>query len=283
MRWVFTDPRGVDGALLDPKPTDEEYRDRFTSPTDSYIEHIDVPSTSSKNARLSIYAEAYFARIVESLQADYSRLLHVLGNDDFEIIAARYLKVHPSTSFTIGEAGRHLPGFLEKATSLQSHELLYEVAKFDWQMIETFYAHDSHPLQPQDLATLTEQDWEKVGFKLDPSVKLLSSKWPLMDFWNLEEQNFDGSPLADWATLNPSENEKHYMFYRLHGTVHFCELPAIEYEALRSIQSGRSLNDTLSEIEERYVHGENADELSAQIMAFFGSWIQRGLLGQINL
>ena len=291
LRWLLTDPRGVDEALGDPKPSVEHYPERYTSPTPSYLQFIDRPPGASQESRLGVYAEAYFSRLVEALQADFPRLHWALGQNEFERLVAHYLKAHPSQTFTIGEVGRSLPVFMQSLRghwikqSTQRQVLYFQLAQFDWQMIESFYADESTTLNSQDLGTLGEDDWDRISFALDPSVRLISSKFPLKSFWDLAVSNEDADP-ADpslMEALGEKNVESYFVFYRQNAIVRFEEIPYLDWVALTSLQKGMALPLALAQVETAAAGLGDAEELSQQVMKSFGSWMTRGLLSGFKL
>src|SRR3989338_8721344 len=66
LRWAITDPRGAAGALEDPHPADRG--DRYQAPPVDVLEMLESTEDASVEERVSVYAEAYFSRIVESLE-----------------------------------------------------------------------------------------------------------------------------------------------------------------------------------------------------------------------
>ena len=93
MKWIVTEPRGVDQALAD------QLGDPDT------LQHFIKNQTPQTTAdRLSIYAEAYFLRILESAKNDFPITFSILGDLNFQKMIADYLKVYPSRTSNIGGA-----------------------------------------------------------------------------------------------------------------------------------------------------------------------------------
>jgi hypothetical protein len=64
--------------------------------------------------RLSIYANAYYARLLECLRGGFPVLAHVLGAETFDSFAFDYLQRYPSRSYTLDHLAESFPRFLEE-------------------------------------------------------------------------------------------------------------------------------------------------------------------------
>ncbi|WP_238691779.1 DNA-binding domain-containing protein [Xanthomonas arboricola] len=70
------------------------------------------PAGVDPRARLAIYANGYWLRLIECLQAEYPALSRLLGPDLFAFFARAYLSKHPSRSPTLHALGARFPRFL---------------------------------------------------------------------------------------------------------------------------------------------------------------------------
>ena len=64
--------------------------------------------------RIGIYANAYYARLLECLAAYFPMLQKTLGEEIFEGFAFEYLQRYPSRSYTLSRLGEDFPRFLEE-------------------------------------------------------------------------------------------------------------------------------------------------------------------------
>ena len=107
MSWVITDPRGVEPALKGERPEVA----RQVEPLPRKLEEISARSESDRCERLSVYAEGYFSRLLEVLEADYPLTHKAMGAQLFMECIAAYLKLYPSKTDNVGEVGEFLPEF----------------------------------------------------------------------------------------------------------------------------------------------------------------------------
>ena len=66
----------------------------------------------SAEARVEIYANMYFYRILDALKEDFPATLAVLGADNFHNLVTGYLLEYPPTEPSISYCGRHLADYL---------------------------------------------------------------------------------------------------------------------------------------------------------------------------
>ena len=59
----------------------------------------------SVSDRLNIYRNAYYLRLIESLQLDYEMLHTILGDESFDELARQYIHTYPSTYRSISALG----------------------------------------------------------------------------------------------------------------------------------------------------------------------------------
>ena len=81
-------------------------------------EAVAPSSTLDSAARIEVYADAYFSRLLDVLREDFPRLSALLGPERFEELARDYLRSHPSEHPSVRHLGRAMAGFLERRMDL---------------------------------------------------------------------------------------------------------------------------------------------------------------------
>ncbi len=271
MKWIVTEPRGVDQALAD------QLGDPDT------LQHFIKNQTPQTTAdRLSIYAEAYFLRILESAKNDFPITFSILGDLNFQKMIADYLKVYPSRTSNIGEVGQHLPRFVRHYYKAFDFEMLPDVVDLDWAAIQSFYSKEMQPLNLNELATWTEEQWEKVQFQIHPSVHLIQSKWPL-DELRSQSRNLKSQDPENNLNLKMNSELGFFQLARIHGVVLFKRLFVEEFLVLKNLKNGLSLASALNQVLSEFPEcGEHSDKLSENIMGFTASWIRDGIIAGFN-
>ncbi len=181
MKWIITDPRGTENALREAAPTDAQPIHRYQSPPFEALSWISSDSHRERVSRIDVYAEAYFARIHESISLDYPRTREFLGDEYFMKQVASYLKYHPSRTPNLGEVGLAFPDWLGSQAVDPWEEFAADLARLERNRIYAFYAPFGPPSDFSRLATLTESDWASLVLILDPSVFLIQSSFELLE------------------------------------------------------------------------------------------------------
>ncbi len=276
MKWIVTDPRGVTEALLDPFPAKRINLERYTSPPKTVLPWIVEIPPIDKTARLDIYAEAYFARVLESMKSDFQITARILNETSFQKLASDYLKQYPSKTANIGEVGRYFSKFVAGYEDLKNAAFLESLIEMEWLMIESFYADDSDFLEPLKLALLSDEDWENAEFKLAPYVRLIESDWPLDQFWILQDETISKEDI-DCKKLNSKKQS--FLLSRRNGSVTLEKLSPPEYMILQKLHSGASLIEVLNESQNDF----SEDDAGSKIMTWFNEWVSRGIICDLKL
>lgn len=272
IKWIVTDPRGVQEAYANPfplnLPINEANSERYTAPPKTAAPWIADTPPLDKLARLDIYAEAYFVRILESMKADFPITARLLGDHSFQKLIADYLKQHPSRLSNIGEIGRFFSRFVATYENLNAATFLEPVIAMEWLMIESFYADDTGLLDPAKLVSLSEEDWENAEFKLAYFVHLIESPWALDQFWQLKDE----SVAVESVDLEEKKSAQSFLLLRQNGVVLLEKISDAEFKLLKKLHSGVNLSAALEDSEE-----------DSQIMTWFNNWVLRGIIYDLNL
>ncbi len=128
--------------------------------------------------RLQIYNQQYWWRLLGAFGEDFPGVRAVLGQRRFERLALAYLQAHPSRSWTLRNLGSQLPGFLAENAELcgAAHALAVDMARLEWARTVAFDEAELTPVDPQRLAHLPP---EKLRFRLQPHLVLLTLRHPV--------------------------------------------------------------------------------------------------------
>lgn len=270
MRWIITDPRGVQSALTGDCPEMAHYEE----PEPRLAELIIDQPPLSRSDRLSIYANGYLDRIVEALENDFDTIHRVLGCDMFRRLCSLYLIAHPSKTHTLSEVGKHLPEFIRSTRFHESHPFLADLAELDWVVVKTFFANDSDRLDLARLSDRSEDDWNDALLRLAPSVNTLQCEWNIDELWHAKESQQEA--LGRLA----KQGATRLLVYRKDDEVWIEPLTPISYELLRLMRSGLKLESLTSAL--IVEHKFSADEVQKCLTERLGVWVREGVISQIE-
>lgn len=281
MRWIISDPRGVAPALADPRPTADVLKGRvpeillstFQEPSPSCLTAISEQPPLSREDRLSIYAHAYFQRLVDVVTSDFPTMAKVLGEEDFRELVADYLVQHPSTTPNAAEVAGHLPGFVKAHRFCHRYPFLADLARLEWSLVEAFHADELPAFDATLLSSIGEEAWEHVTFKLDRALNLLELEWPVEQLWYAET----AAP-PDFA---PSRT--YLAIFRAEGQARVRKLEKLPFLLLTQMQSGKSLGAVCEDTHKALNLEADSVAVSTVFGEWFGNWITEGWIRNVRL
>jgi len=272
MRWVVTEPRGIQEALSSPWTLDPALANRYIEPT-RQLDVIEEAAPLSTHDRLDVYANAYFYRLLESLGADFVTVHRVVGEEKFHDVVAHFLMRYPSNSPNIGDLGEAFPGFIKDYPLLQQFPFLHELAALERAIMECLFTHHLPALDVSSFQTKSEEEWAAARFVLDPTVRLMSVRWPVDTLWKNREQT---QPLEfpDAPDLTP----RHLLLYRDDNWVNVSAMDVLPWTALLMLQSGMPLGAVCEALSKQW--SERSEPLP--VMEWFSTWVAKGLVRNIQ-
>jgi len=215
---------------------------------------------------LAIYHRAYRLRISEALSKAYDKTHAYLGDDMFAELSLGYIAQHPSQYANMRWVGDRFAAYLTQA--LQEHPLVAELAAFEWALSIAFDAEDATPLTAQDLAAVTEEQWECIGFALHPSLQLLTMQTNAVASWlALDQQQTPPMPLSQETAVD-------WLIWRKELQPHFRSLDADEARALRGLLQGQSF----SMLCEQIADSSEDEAIMTRIAGWLQTWLVEGIL-----
>jgi len=189
MQAVITHPHGVAAGVDSPAAREQ---------IDLSRENVEqVVSSSSKQTsmqRLEVYANAYYARLLECLHEEFSALVHALGEETFDAFGFGYLQQYPSQSYTLAELGRHFPRYLSETRPPDTvnesgsgswPDFLIDLATTERTYSEVFDGpgvEGKTLLAPEDLATIDPEQWPDTRLDPAPCLRLLLLRYPVHEY-----------------------------------------------------------------------------------------------------
>lgn len=215
--------------------------------------------------RISIYSDAYFARLFEALKIDFEAMYKILGDEDFYDLVLSYLQEQPSTSTSIEEVGAKLPWFIGKFNQTSDVLYLEDLATFEWGLVESFFADDMPSFDQKSLQNLSPSTWEEIKLGIDASIRLLRTHWPVYKIWEARKS---------FITPEIVPSLSFYLTHRNNYTVQVREINEAEFNALTMAQKGCSLGLLCQKM-----NHTSSDEL----MGMFQNWMQTGIVRSLSV
>jgi hypothetical protein len=218
--------------------------------------------------RLAIYGDGYRARLVEALQANFPVLSELLGEGDFETLAAAYIGTHDSPFYSIRYYGNAFSEFLAVEPEYTGAPVLAELARWEWAMTEVFDAADAPSVTVNDLAGVAPEAWAELCFEWHPSMRRLALSWNAPQIWKAVSDGADAPEVA----FNPEPVE--WLLWRHDLRTYFRSLEPGEAVALEAAREGQSFGEICGLLCAEF--GEA--EAPAKAAGFLRGWVESGLL-----
>ncbi len=222
--------------------------------------------------RLGIYGGAYGARLTEALQINFPALAQLLGEGDFEELAAAYVRAHDSCFASIRYYGHELPAFLIREPAYAEVPLLAELARWEWAMTETFDAADAQPLGAEAMAQVPPEEWAELRFEWHPSVRRLQLLWNVPQLWKAITKE------TERPEPSVSAEAGQWLLWRRDLEIYFRSLQPSEADALDAARAG----STFGELCDGLCQSEGEAAAPAKAAGFLRDWLQSGLIVRLS-
>ena len=247
---------------------------------------IDQVLTSSNAldaaGRLSVYANAYFARLIECMGEVFPVMRKFLGEETFDSFAFEYLQEIPSRSYTLHHLGREFPGWLEKSRPRDEGddgmaiaaegpdwpELLVDLARLEWAVYETFDGPGSEgrpSLQHSDILARSQDGVENLRLIPSPSLNLFSARFPVNDFYTSLRRAAPGEEV-----IPPDPAPCLVALHRRGFVVHRYEVSAPAHAMLEAILAGSTLGEAIDAAAALWTASD--EELGAALQNWLQLW-----------
>lgn len=247
------------------------------------LDDVILPSRACSSVeRLSVYAHAYYARLLECLRLEYPAFRYAVGEEAFESFALGYLQEYPSVSYTLGNLGARFPEAIAKAAAefpvegYKWPQLIEEIAWVERTYEEVFDGpgeERSGSLSAERLLSIPSDRIGDLQFVTSQSLRLLGLQFPVHEYISsVRAGETPGPPVPreTWLVIN----RRDYVVRR--RTVSYAE-----YLVLDSLQQGLSFSDAieicLAEV------NEPIDEVAGRLQTWFRDWTAAGFFRDCRL
>lgn len=195
-------------------------------PTREHIKQacLDIEETEELSAqdRLTIYRDSILGGISSGLMGVYPVCTRLVGETFFTHMVAGYLRQYPSGSADMGDYGEfladYLDEFLVKINQQQDLKYLADVARLEWLWHQAFNAAElsldaDNVLPLSELTNVSSEQQGGINFKLQPSLGLLLSDYPVDQIWQMNQLKSGEQEGVD-ITIELKEECREFVIWR---------------------------------------------------------------------
>lgn len=216
--------------------------------------------------RFNIYRNNTFASLTATLLSVFPVTSSLLGEGYFRFVATSYIKGNPPAEPRLVRYGASFADFLSRLEDLRSMPYVAEVARLEWLIAE---ALDGPIVEPRPIAEFMAIGSTSVpDIRLQPSLRLLFSRWPALDIWSAHQPGGDLEMLS-----KVRRRPERIALWRSHDSVRFLRLGSAHYAFLHALVKQRGLEAAVGRAVARSadldlvatLHGLFADGLVASV------------------
>ena len=264
MRWIITEPDGVQAALERPE-------ERFNAePEPSCLMAVEETPGFSRRERLDVYAEGYYLRILQSMGEDYRAVQRWLGDGEFRSLISDYLLEHPSRNPELLEVGSKLPEYLASWLDDGESPFLPDLAKLEWALASGFFAENQKEWDREGLGRKTPEELAELKLEAAPATALVEADWVIGELrMKLRAPDWDSHKIRP----EPPLQEKRYLVvYRDKLLPQVDRVGRAEFMLLQCAKEGLSLGVACDRL------GELADVTPELLFQWLSKWASRNAI-----
>jgi Putative DNA-binding domain len=243
--------------------------------------------------RLSIYAHAYYARLLECLGECFPVLARALGEEVFDSLAFEYLQRYPSHSYTLDRLGKSFARFLAETRPDRRDgegegaaeppapawpDFLIDLARLEWTIARVFDGPgvEHQPLlAPDDVQALGARGFAAARLAPVVCLRLLAFRYPVNSYYTAARRAGPGDELP-----LPGPGAEYVALCRSDFVVRRYPLERAQYVLLQAIESGASVGEAIAAAAQESELAD--DELAAALGTWFRTWAAAGFFKSVG-
>ena len=236
-------------------------------------QHIVSDDKADADTRLAIYGDAYVLRLIGALRIDYPGVEALLGDEQFEAMGRAYVAAYPSRHPSIRWFGGSLVEFLRQTSPYCEHEILLEMAAFEWAKGEVFDGPNADFVSMDQLAAIDPEDWGQMQFSFVPAMRSLLLHNNVSLLWNAVQEEAESLP-----DLERSEDPVTWLIWRKAFDPNWRSLDVDESFAFEYARQGM----TFGELCERLCEWVDEEHAPMRAVTFLKTWIDSEIVERIR-
>lgn len=275
MQAVLTHPDGVVGGVRS-----SAARDEIDIGPGELGQVLTRSQALAAADRLGVYANAYYARLLECLREEFPTLVHALGQELFDEFAVDYLQAHPPKSYTLQQLGLNFPRFLAE-TCPADEDPAWTTFLIDLAILERLYGEvfDGPGSEAQKLmsierlAAIPNDVWATVRLIPAVDLHLVELRSPVHEYISAVRRNENPDI--------PSTAETLLAVHRRDFVVRRHRLTQPQFVLLDAILAGETVGEAIGKAAD-HVSDDGLD-FASDLRNWFRDWAAEGFFQTFDL
>lgn len=237
--------------------------------------------------RLSVYSNAYYARLLECLGGCFPVLKRALGDEVFDSFGIEYLQDYPSQSYTLDRLGEHFCDFLKETRPEPEDgnedtdwpDFLIDLATLEWTIGRVFDgpgAEEHSALTAEMLTAFPAVRFPEARLATVTGLRLLSFSYPVSAYFTAIRRATENETVPI-----PGPKTEHVAVFRRDFVVRRYHLSKPQLLLLQQIQTGATVAEAITAAAAEM---DTDDEtLADSLQSWFRLWSKEGFFEAITL
>ena len=279
MQSVIMCPDGVVAGMAS-----ESAREQIDVNPENVEEVITRSRSQNSVERLNVYANAYYARLLECLTQEFPALVHAVGEETFSGFAFGYLQAYPSKSYTLNDLSRNFPKYLRDTRPPKENDsdqpdwadFLIDLATLDRIYSEVFDGpgvEGEQLLHTDDLLSIPSERQSEAKLIPVECLRLMRFRFPV--------HVYASAVRHEEAPEIPEPESTYLAITRIDYVVRRWSLSPLQFELLAALVEGLALGEAIA----RAVDAADAEveQLATQLKEWFREWAAAGFFHAVEL
>jgi len=214
----------------------------------------------SAKDRFAVYRNNVIKGLCEALRDGFPVVAALVGDEFFDAMASAFVRAMPPASPVLLHYGRDFPDFIAAFEPADVVPYLADVARLEQARTEAYHAADSDPVGIDTLQGLSDQRLAGLRLELHPSLRLLTSEWPVLSIWQAHQGD---APVATGSGL--AQTGDCALVLRPGWSVEVRAVAAPVYAFIKALSRGAPLGKALERLDRA-----DAPDPSSALAELFG-------------